>query len=157
MNHESEQARPTPEDTRPNVVSEALAMRQKADELRGAAIKRLLEDRERIEADLKALGYIQAGVNGNGTKKTTQVQAKTAPDSRRFKGKGLADVGRILLRENGIMHGKEIEAAAKEGGFKSKSNHFQSYLAVAFKRDGGFVNVGGNRWKLEDGITVTVQ
>jgi len=47
------------------------------------------------------------------------------------------------------MHGKAIEDAAKASGFKSKSEHFQSYLSVALRRDGGFQNIGGNHWKLK--------
>src|ERR1039457_2201499 len=49
-----------------------------------------------------------------------QTEKPTAPivTSKRFKGMTLADVGRILLKESAVLHGKEIETLAKGGGFK---------------------------------------
>jgi hypothetical protein len=72
---------------------------------------------------------------------------------RRFKNMTLAEIGKVLLKEHGTLHGSKIESFAKNGGFKSKNaEHFQSYLAVAFKRDGSFVNTGRNNWKLKEDV-----
>src|SRR5208283_637531 len=80
----------------------------------------------------------------------------------RFSKFTLVQVARVLLKERGVLHGKEIERLAKEGGYKSAAEHFQSMLSVALKRDGGFENVGGNQWRLkppstEQGIPQIVQ
>lgn len=104
--------------------------------------------------------------NGNGVKRTHQtvkVVEGAAPITfhsieaeKPFKKLTLAAIGKILLKERGVMHGAEIEALAKAGGFKGKAVKFQSYLAVAFKRDGGFENLGKNRWKLKDSASETL-
>jgi hypothetical protein len=153
MNQTEEQSRSTSPDRRPDVVTEALDMAKKAEELRHVAVKRLLEDRERIDRDLKTLGYEAPAIATNGAGALPQAGRAVKHGEKtgvRFKGMRLANVGRILLQENGVLHGKEIEVLAKEGGFKSRSEHFQSLLSVAFKRNGGFTNVGGNRWKIAD-------
>jgi hypothetical protein len=74
------------------------------------------------------------------------------PGPRQFRGMKLADVGRALLKDRGVLHGSEIERLAKAGGFKSTAKSFQPYLSVAFKREGGFQNIGKNRWKLNESI-----
>ena len=74
------------------------------------------------------------------------------PTGKEFKDLTLAQIGKKLLEERGMLHGSEIEKRAKAGGFKSDSEHFQSYLAVAFKRAGGVENVGKNRWNLNPNI-----
>ena len=78
----------------------------------------------------------------------TTPRSTHSPTAKKFKGMSLAEVGRALLMERGVMHGSEIESIAKAGGFSGKAAKFQSYLAVAFKRDGGFENLGKNNWKL---------
>lgn len=75
-----------------------------------------------------------------------------SPAGKEFKDLTLAQIGKRLLEEHGTLHGSEIEKRAKAGGFKSDSEHFQSYLAVAFKRVGGFENLGKNTWKLNPNI-----
>jgi hypothetical protein len=80
----------------------------------------------------------------------------------RFRKLTLVRIARILLKEQGQLHGREIERLAKEGGYKSAAEHFQSMLSVALKRDGGFENVGGNQWRLkpasmEQGVPQVVQ
>jgi hypothetical protein len=149
---------------RSDMVAEAVAQSKKADELRGAAIKHLLAQREQIEQDLKTLGYASATPNGSGAlhqaeKRNTGIvpqvmdqQQEQPPRSKRFRTLNLAAIGRILLSEHGTLHGKEIEKLAKVGGFKGGTNNFQNYMPVAFKRAGGFENVGGNRWKLNEDI-----
>lgn len=139
-----------------DVVAEALSYTKKAEELRTVAIKQLLEQRDRIDRDLKALGY-SLRANGNGLSLPFKADgAKAAvltladPSPRRFKDMKLAEVGRLLIMERGSLHGKEIERLAKAGGFKGGTNNFQNYLPVAFKRDGGFENIGGNTWKLKE-------
>lgn len=160
MDHTDKQSDTSPS-REPDVVAEALAYTRKAEELRGAAIKQLLEQRERIEKDLKALGYSASLTNGSSSaspsfkadrgKGSGFAEAEHAQQhTKRFKDMKLADIGRILLRERGILHGTDIEKLAKAGGFKGGANHFQNYMPVAFKRDGGFENIGGNKWKLKE-------
>jgi hypothetical protein len=67
----------------------------------------------------------------------------------RFRKLTLVQAARIVLKEHGQLHGTEIDRLVKEGGYKSKAEHFQSTLAVAFRRDGGFENVGENTWRLK--------
>src|ERR1039457_4238062 len=74
------------------------------------------------------------------------------PTGKEFKDLTLAQIGKRLLEEHGTLHGSEIEKRAKAGGFKSDSEHFQSYLAVAFKRAGGFENLGKNTWMLNPNV-----
>src|SRR5215469_7159451 len=66
-----------------------------------------------------------------------------------FRVMTLAQAGKSLLREFGQLHGKEIEHKVKEGGYRSKSRHFQQSLLSAFERDGAFENIGGNTWRLK--------
>lgn len=145
-----------------DVVAEAIACAKKASELRGAAIEKLLEQREKIDRDLKTLGYEPASPNGHGPLLNAQKKA-LAPDSRateqphiqhskRFKDLTLAAIGQVLLSEHAVLHGKEIESFARSGGFQGGTENFQNYLPVAFKRAGGFENIGGNRWKLNKEI-----
>ncbi len=69
----------------------------------------------------------------------------------RFRKVTIAQGTKALLEERGQLHGKEIEKLLKEGGYKSEADHFQSSLAVALGRDGGFENIGGNTWRLKPG------
>jgi hypothetical protein len=66
----------------------------------------------------------------------------------RFRKATMAEGAKVLLEENGQLHGKKIEQLLKDGGYKSEAEHFQSSLAVALRRDGSFENIGGNTWKL---------
>lgn len=98
-----------------------------------------------------------AGTNGNRPLTRAKLivgpiltDAEANVQSKRFRKMTLAEIGRILLKERGVLHGKEIEKLAREGGYKSKGEHFQSYLATAFKREGDFENTGRNRWKLRE-------
>lgn len=141
-----------------NIVQQAIAAAKQAASLKEAAILKLLAMREQIENDLKTLGYEQGNGNGNGNSITSRV-GRTADAIRplgpkRFLESDLAEVARILLGEhNGeVLHGSEIEKLAKAGGYESTSQHFQSYLAIALQRAGGFENIGGNRWRLNDQI-----
>jgi len=93
------------------------------------------------------------GTSGTRSSAQTQSSIRTTDEhvqSKRFRDLPLAEVGRVLLKERGLLHGKEIERLAREGGYKSGGEHFQSYLATAFKREGGFENIGKNRWKLKE-------
>jgi len=143
-----------------DVVAEAIAASKKASELRDAAIARLLAQREQIDRDLQTLGYVESSTpSSNGARpapmatitKAAQVvqQARTT----QFKNLTLAQIGRMLLAEHGKLHGKDIERLARAGGFKGAVKNFQNYMPVAFKRDGGFENVGGNTWKLKEATT----
>jgi hypothetical protein len=145
---------------RSDVVTEALALAKKADEMKGAAITQLLAQREQIERDLNTLGYVQDHrLNGNGAKNGANgstlhhavEDAVTAvgKGAKRFRSLKLAEVVRILLQEHGSLHGKQIEEYARVGGFKRGTANFQNYLPVALKRDGGFENTGGNTWQLK--------
>ena len=142
-----------------DVVAEAIACAKKAHELRGATIEKLLEQREKIDQDLKTLGHVPTSLNGNGrlqnTRKATPKANSSAVEQahlnpRRFKDLALAAIGRTLLGEHGTLHGKDIERLAKAGGFKKGGKHFQNYMPTAFRRDGGFENIGGNTWKLRE-------
>jgi hypothetical protein len=66
-----------------------------------------------------------------------------------FRKMTLAEATRELLTEHAVLHGKEIERLVLEGGYRTASKHFQSTMLVAFQRDGGFENVGRNRWRLK--------
>lgn len=91
--------------------------------------------------------------NGNGRHNPPEQLAATRDTTgKQFRGLKLADVGKLIIAERGTLHGKDIEAIAKAGGFKTGGSNFQSYLAVAFKREGGFENIGQNRWKLNESI-----
>jgi hypothetical protein len=140
-----------------DVVAEAIAASKKANELRDAAIAQLLAQREQIDRDLQTLGYVPVPApNSNGARHmptstvTRAAQVVQQARTTQFKNLTLAQIGRLLLREHGKLHGKEIEKLAKAGGFKGGKENFQNYMPVAFKRDGGFQNVGGNTWRLKE-------
>ena len=145
------------ENGRNDVVAAAIAAKHKADDLREAAIKQLLAQREQIDQDLKALGYAGTLANGQLARERMagsplKQAANGAQAKLRFKGLPLAEIARTLLTENEILHGKEIEQMARAGGFKGGQNHFQTYMPTAFKRAGGFENIGKNRWRLNSEI-----
>jgi hypothetical protein len=66
-----------------------------------------------------------------------------------FRSLTLAQAAKVVLREHGQLHGKEIERRLREGGYKTKARYFQAGMLGAFERDGGFINIGGNTWKLK--------
>jgi hypothetical protein len=67
-----------------------------------------------------------------------------------FRNMTLAEATKALLHEaGGPLHGREIERRLKEGGYRTKSHHFQAGMLSAFQRDGSIVNIGGNTWQLK--------
>jgi hypothetical protein len=141
-----------------DVVAEAVRLWKRAQEAKQEAIRELLARREQIDRDLQTLGYVPPAVpRTNGASRATRDSAsentkKPPPASTRFKEMPLASIGRVLLQENQTLHGKQIEEMAKAGGFRGGTRNFQNYLPVAFKRAGGFENIGGNTWRLNDSI-----
>jgi hypothetical protein len=142
-----------------DVVGAALAAKKKAEEMRESAVKALLLERGKIDRDLKTLGYAAGNhvvpLNGQGAPHKRKRVARAATSARghkRFKGLTLAQVGEILLTEHDTLHGNDIERFAKADGFTGGTNNFQNYLPVAFKRAGGFQNIGRNVWKLNRDI-----
>src|ERR1035438_619473 len=138
-----------------DVVAEAIAVGKRATELREAAIAQLLAQREKIDRDLQTLGYVAIAPNGKGAKNVAAIADKVAlavhqARTTKFRNLTLAQIGRLLLTEHGALHGKEIERLAKTGGFQGGTKNFQNYMPVAFKRDGGFENTGGNNWRLKE-------
>ncbi len=141
-----------------DIVHKALTAAKQAEELKGAAISRLLELRSQIDVDLKTHGYIPLlAITKNGSAKnhgqTTDVEQKRSIDGKAFKDMTLAEASRKVLSEYGTIHGAELERILKQGGLRNNVARFQGYLAVALKRDGGFENIGGNTWKLRDAKT----
>jgi hypothetical protein len=133
-----------------DVVQEALAITKQATELRAAAITELLMQREQIEEDLKALGYVPPR-NGHGGP-TRPESGKNSKPNTRFRDLALAQVVYELLSHHDQLHGTEIERLAREGGFRGGTNNFQNYLPMALKRAGGFENLGRNTWMLNPAI-----
>jgi len=146
-----------PKGTDNDVVAEAIAITKRATELRDAAIAQLLAQRQRIDRDLLTLGHVApaspSGVGGkhSAVAAVAERAASAVHQARttKFRSLTLAQIGRLILEEYGSLHGKEIERLAKAGGFKGGTKNFQNYMPVAFKRDGGFENIGGNTWKLK--------
>jgi hypothetical protein len=143
-----------------DVVAEAIAVSKRANELRDKAIAQLLAHREQIDRDLQTLGYAAVSApTGNGSVGhptaaivTGAAQAVQQARTTQFKKSTLAQIGKLLLTEHGTLHGKDIERLAKAGGFKGGTKNFQNYMPVAFKRAGGFENIGGNRWRLNNTV-----
>jgi hypothetical protein len=137
---------------RDEVVQKAISAAKQADELRGAAITRLLELRAQIERDLETLAYrpLPAFLKNGHAKHAPVAEAdpKRTVDPRAFRDLTVAEASKIVLQEYGTLHGKELERLLKQGGLRSKIARFQGYLGVALKRDGGFENTGGNTWRL---------
>ena len=89
-------------------------------------------------------------VNELGQTKSAEIMVEPAhPSADRFRKMTIAEAGKALLAEHGQLHGKELERLLKAGGYQSKAEHFQSTILVAFRRDGGFENVGSNTWRLK--------
>jgi hypothetical protein len=76
-------------------------------------------------------------------------EPRPRPGRLPFRNLTLVQAVKVLLREQKQLHGKEIERLLREGGYRTKARHFQQGMFSAFERDGGFVNVGGNTWKLK--------
>lgn len=90
-----------------------------------------------------------AHVSGNGSGPKA-IPATEIHSPTRFAKSSIADGTRILLQENGQLHGREIEKRLKGGGYPTKSTKFQPILRNTLIRVGGFENVGGNIWRLSD-------
>ena len=144
------------EDRRSNgndVVAEAIAVSKRANELRDKAIAQLLAQREQIDRDLQTLGHVASTTSNGGTPTIARTaQAVQQARATQFKKSTMAQTGKLLLAEHGTLHGKDIEKLAKAGGFKGGTKNFQNYMPVAFKRAGGFENIGGNKWRLNDAV-----
>ena len=87
------------------------------------------------ESGAKSTGeQAEAARSGVSTRESGKSEAPgyKDPGPRQFKNMKLASVGRILLRDRGVLHGAEIERLAKLGGFESNAKTFQPYLSVAF-------------------------
>ena len=67
----------------------------------------------------------------------------------RFTQVSIAEATRILLEENGTMHGREIQRELMLGGIDTSSENFQAVLSVTLRRRlGEFAKVGRNIWGL---------
>jgi len=117
---------------------------------RAKLIQDLLQERSSLTAriakindGLLKLGHQEAS-DRNGNEKGTNRR-------KYLGGKPLSEIGKDILRRHGSLHGSKIEELARAEGFKTDmdSKNFQAYLAVAFQRDGGFVNLGRNTWRLK--------
>ena len=82
-----------------------------------------------------------------------QVDRHPPLEGQPFKNMTIADASRVLLKERGVLHGPDIERLPIEGVYPTASKHFQSTMIVAFRRDGGFENVGRNRWRLKQPVS----
>jgi hypothetical protein len=116
---------------------------------------RIYEALNEIEQRVETFVVKEIGQPSNSTETLKSKAVKPLSEDKaerkdRFKHLTIAEAGMILLRERGVLHGKEIENLLIEGGYKSKSEKFQNTMVVAFRRHGGFENIGGNRWKLRD-------
>jgi len=116
---------------------------------RVALIQTFLEQRNlltqklaQVDEALLKLGHQEPPTsNGNGDR----------VNRRKVGGKPLAEIGKNILQKHGVLHGSVIEELARMDGFETSmdSKNFQAYLSVAFQRDGGFVNLGRNTWRLK--------
>lgn len=116
---------------------------------------RIYEALAEIEQRVEMFVVKEIGQSANSVEVLKLKAVTASPDgpnetTNRFKHMTIADGGKILLKEHGVLHGKEIEKHLKAGGYRSHSHKFQNTMVVAFRRDGGFENIGGNRWKLKD-------
>src|SRR5260370_13599359 len=92
---------------RKDVVADAIALTKQASELREVAITKLLEQREKIERDLKTLGFNGYAHHENDAKPTAAIVKPTTHSRRSFKGLSLAEVGRALVQHGQAIHGKD--------------------------------------------------
>jgi hypothetical protein len=76
-------------------------------------------------------------------------RADSTPPEARFKNMSIAAASKLLLTEHGMLHGSEIERMLRAGGYETKARRFQNVMRIALEKDGGFVNIGGNLWKLK--------
>ncbi len=116
---------------------------------------RIYEALNEIEQRVETFVIKEIGQPTNAAETLKSKAVKLSGDDKtekkdRFKRLTIAEAGKVLLKERGVLHGKEIENLLIEGGYKSKSEKFQNTMVVAFRRDGGFENIGGNRWKLRE-------
>jgi len=112
---------------------------------------RIYEALSEIEQRVETFVVKEIGQPGGVETVLKAPSIRITPAKGRFRESTIAEGGKILLKEHGVLHGKEIERLLKEDGYRSNSDKFQNTMVVAFRRDGGFENIGGNRWKLKDG------
>jgi hypothetical protein len=84
-------------------------------------------------------------------------QGNSTPPEARFRDMSIAAASKLLLTERGMLHGSEIERMLRAGGYETKARRFQNVMRIAFEKDGGFVNIGGNLWKLKSQDVTTDQ
>jgi hypothetical protein len=113
----------------------------------------LNEIEQRVETFVvKEIG--QSNGSLNALRATVVPSSGDSTDAKgRFSEMSIAGAAKILLKEHGVLHGKEIEKLLRSGGYESNSKKFQTTMVVALSRDGGFVNIGKNRWKLKEAQT----
>lgn len=116
---------------------------------------RIYDALNEIEQGVETFVVKEIGQSSNAAETLKSMAVKPSDENKtekkgRFRHLTIAEAGKILLKEHGVLHGKEIEKLLIDGGYKSKSEKFQNTMVVAFRRDGGFENIGGNRWKLKD-------
>ncbi len=73
---------------------------------------------------------------------------RTSPPVKgRFRDVTIAGGGKILLKEHGVLHGREIERLLKADGYKSNSDKFQTQWLLRFAVMVGLrilVEIGGS-------------
>jgi hypothetical protein len=113
----------------------------------------LNEIEQRVETFVvKEIGQSNGSINTLKSK-VVESSGETPNKNGRFADLSIAGAAKILLKEHGVLHGKEIEKLLTTGGYLSNSKKFQTTMVVALRRDAGFVNIGGNRWKLKEAQT----
>jgi len=116
---------------------------------------RIYEALNEIEQRVETFVIKEIGQPTNAAETLKSKAVKLSGDDKtekkdRFKRLTIAEAGKVLLKERGVLHGKEIENLLIEGGYKSKSEKFQNTMVVAFRRDGGFENIGGTGGSYEN-------
>lgn len=111
---------------------------------------RIFETLAEVERQVESFVVTEIGQSNSHRPVASTRDAEEQRSAGRFGGQSLTRAAAILLREHGVLHGKEIERRLKEGGYASSAKKFQTTMRVAFKRHGGFENIGGNRWKLRE-------
>lgn len=97
------------------------------------------------------LGQVRETSSAGDSRNPENPSRLSGVPSDRFRKMTIAQAASIVLKEAGRpLHGKEIERRVKEGGYRSGAEHFQSTLFVAFRRNGGFENIGANTWRLKE-------
>lgn len=90
------------------------------------------------------------GMNPSPIKAQGGVAAPSGAKGVRFRNTTFIEASLVLLKEHGILHGKELENLLKANGYRSKAKHFQSIVRTSLSKDERFKAIGGNRWKLKE-------